>query len=92
MFSEFTSENDPHGERDFGAFEHNRVLMFWKIDYYDTTLSNSSEELFILLEPQHPRQSRLQIRLQEFTMPFFAQHELHIHPPAGSKGDRAAFT
>lgn len=34
-FTEFTQENDPHGEHDFGAFEIENRKFFWKIDYYD---------------------------------------------------------
>jgi len=34
-FSEFTKENDPHGEHDFGRFELYREEFFWKIDYND---------------------------------------------------------
>ena len=33
-FDSFTEDNDPHGERDFGAFEHNGQKIFWKSDYY----------------------------------------------------------
>ena len=34
-FSEFTEDNDPHGEHDFGAFVHPKAgKVFWKIDYY----------------------------------------------------------
>ena len=35
-FTAFTEDNDPHGERDFGAFEIASVTekIFWKIDYY----------------------------------------------------------
>lgn len=34
-FAEFSEDNDPHGERDFGAFELAGVgKLFWKIDYY----------------------------------------------------------
>ena len=43
-FNAFTPDNDPYGERDFGAFEHNGERIFWKIDYYDTTLSKGSED------------------------------------------------
>jgi hypothetical protein len=43
-FDAFTPDNDPHKERDFGAFEHNGERIFWKIDYYDTTLSMGSED------------------------------------------------
>lgn len=34
-FDNFTPDNDPHGEHDFGAFEHLGDTIFWKIDYYD---------------------------------------------------------
>ena len=43
-FDAFTPDNDPHGERDFGAFEHNGERIFWKIDYYDTTSTKGSED------------------------------------------------
>ncbi len=35
-FDAFTEDNDPHGEREFGAFEIEGVdeKIFWKIDYY----------------------------------------------------------
>jgi len=33
-----------HGERDFGVFEHQGQKLFWKIDYYDPTLSFGSED------------------------------------------------
>lgn len=42
-FAEFTPGNDPHGERDFGAFEHEGKRVFWRIDYYDRTLTKGSE-------------------------------------------------
>ena len=41
-FSEFTEDNDPHGEHDFGSFTHDEVKYFWKIDYYDTALEAGS--------------------------------------------------
>jgi hypothetical protein len=50
-FSTFTPDNDPYGERDFGAFEHNSERIFWKIDYYDKTLSKGSED------PTDPKQT-----------------------------------
>jgi len=43
-FSDFTKDNDPHGERDFGAFEYKGERIFWKIDYYDKTLTKGSED------------------------------------------------
>ena len=42
-FNDFTADNDPHGERDFGAFEHNGSRIFWKIDYYAPYLEHCSE-------------------------------------------------
>jgi hypothetical protein len=50
-FDAFTPDNDAHGERDFGAFEHNSERIFWKIDYYDTTLTKGSED------PTDPKQT-----------------------------------
>ena len=44
LFSEFTPDNDPHGERDFGSFVHADGKIFWKIDYYDRTLTAGSED------------------------------------------------
>lgn len=34
QFSQFDEDNDPYGERDFGAFELWGERLFWKIDYY----------------------------------------------------------
>jgi hypothetical protein len=42
-FDAFTEENDPHGEHDFGAFEHAGQRIFWKIDYYDAACKHGSE-------------------------------------------------
>lgn len=36
-FADFTPDNDPWKERDFGAFDHNGDKIFWKIDYYVIT-------------------------------------------------------
>ena len=47
-YDAFTEDNDPHGERDFGAFtyEEGKILekIFWKIDYYDQALEYGSED------------------------------------------------
>jgi hypothetical protein len=59
-FDAFTEDNDPHGERDFGAIyqlgdgrwtterprnRHNeRERVFWKLDYYDRDLCFASED------------------------------------------------
>jgi len=48
-YDRFDQGNDPYDEHDFGAVEidHNRV--FWKIDYYDLTLTQGAED------PSEPR-------------------------------------
>ena len=38
-FADFSEDNDPYGEHDFGALEHSGRKIFWKIDAYDPTLS-----------------------------------------------------
>jgi hypothetical protein len=34
-FSDFSDDNDPHHEHDFGAIDEAGVRCFFKIDYYD---------------------------------------------------------
>jgi len=34
-FDDFSPDNDPHGEHDFGSLKHGGTTYFWKIDYYD---------------------------------------------------------
>ncbi|WP_333630730.1 DUF3768 domain-containing protein [Agrobacterium cavarae] len=43
-FDEFTPDNDPHGEHDFGALDHNGARYFWKIDYYDLAMAMHSPD------------------------------------------------
>jgi Protein of unknown function (DUF3768) len=43
-FKDFTPDNDPHGEHDFGAVEHDGVRYFWKIDAYDRSLTFASPD------------------------------------------------
>ena len=43
-FSNFTKDNDPHREHDFGAFEIDGRRFFWKIDYYNLDLDGGSED------------------------------------------------
>lgn len=38
-FDDFTEDNDPYGEHDFGAIDWHGERAFWKIDYYDKTLT-----------------------------------------------------
>jgi len=37
-FSEFTEDNDPYGEHDFGTVYWFGAKVFWKIDYYNRAL------------------------------------------------------
>lgn len=43
-FDAFSEDNDPHAEHDFGSFQHRGETVFWKIDYYDRTLTAGSED------------------------------------------------
>ena len=43
-FSDFTPENDPYGEHDFGDFEVGGRRLFWKIEYYDAEMEAGSED------------------------------------------------
>ena len=43
-FTAFTDDNDPHGEHDFGTFEHAGARLFWKIDYYGRDLRFASPD------------------------------------------------
>lgn len=40
-YSDFTEDNDPWGEHDFGSFELDDRTLFWKIDCYDTELERA---------------------------------------------------
>ena len=41
-FTDFTLENDPHGEHDFLSFVHCNRTFFWKCDYYNTEMDGGS--------------------------------------------------
>jgi len=43
-FDCFTEDNDPHQEHDFGNFEIDGYIFFFKIDYYDSTMEYGSED------------------------------------------------
>jgi hypothetical protein len=43
-FTDFNTDNDPHGEHDFGAFELNNQRFFWKVDYYNCSMDGGSED------------------------------------------------
>ncbi|MGX9355019.1 DUF3768 domain-containing protein [Roseobacteraceae bacterium S113] len=42
-FDGFSDENDPWGEHDFGSVDVDGEKVFFKIDYYDLSLQNGSE-------------------------------------------------
>jgi len=43
-FGDFTPDNDPYGEHDFGSFRIGEEKLFWKIDYYDLSLEYGSND------------------------------------------------
>ena len=44
MFDEFTPDNDPQGEHDFGSFEIEGQNFVFKHDYYDKAMTCGSED------------------------------------------------
>jgi hypothetical protein len=43
-FDDFSTDNDPHGEHDFGNLTYKDQKLFWKIDLYDALFQCGSEE------------------------------------------------
>ena len=43
-FDDFSEANDPHGEHDFGLFRYRGEKVFWKIDYYDRSMTLGAED------------------------------------------------
>ena len=44
VFDDFCHANDPHQEHDFGSFDADGHTIFFKIDYYDKSLSLHSPD------------------------------------------------
>jgi benzoyl-CoA reductase/2-hydroxyglutaryl-CoA dehydratase subunit BcrC/BadD/HgdB len=44
VYDDFCHENDPYEEHDFGAFEAEGQVIFFKIDYFDKTLTCHSPD------------------------------------------------
>ena len=44
VYDDFCHANDPHEEHDFGAFEADGHKVFFKIDYFDSTLTYHSPD------------------------------------------------
>lgn len=51
QFDNFTEDNDPYGEHDFGKFSFAGAECFWKIDLYNTDLSAYTPD------PSDPKQT-----------------------------------
>jgi hypothetical protein len=58
-FDDFTNENDPYGEHDFGSVEFKGEKYFWKIDYFDESYEYGSED------PSNPLVTRRVLTLME---------------------------
>lgn len=43
-YDAFCEDNDPYGEHDFGNLTYGGQKVFWKIDYYDSTLTAGSPD------------------------------------------------
>ena len=43
-YDEFCEDNDPYGEHDFGALTFQGQKIFWKIDYYDSSMTAGSPD------------------------------------------------
>ena len=45
QFDKWTQDNDPYEEHDFGQIMRGTAKVFWKIDYYDQSLSRWEDPL-----------------------------------------------
>ena len=43
-YDDFTPDNDPYGEHDFGSFYWGEHQVFWKFDYYDLDYTLHSQD------------------------------------------------
>ncbi len=44
QYDRFNDNIDPYGEHDMGAFEYQKLRIFWKIDYYDKLMNAGSPD------------------------------------------------
>lgn len=44
QFADFSADNDPYGEHDFGSLSYSGHKVFWKIDCYDQCLEYGSPD------------------------------------------------
>jgi hypothetical protein len=52
LFNDFTKDNDPYDEHDFGIIKIFEKSVYWKIDYYDKNYEYGSED------PADPNQTK----------------------------------
>ena len=52
QFTDFNANNDPHGEHDFGSFDHEGETIFFKVDVYE-----NAECVYGAEEPWNPDNS-----------------------------------
>ena len=62
-FSNFTKDNDPHGEHDFGSFEIEGETYFFKVDYYALDMQVGSENP---ADPEHTTRVLTIMRADEY--------------------------
>jgi len=43
-FDDFTKDNDPYGEHDFGALDFEGARVFWKFDYYAPGMMHGTDD------------------------------------------------
>jgi hypothetical protein len=43
-YTAFDEGNDPYGEHDFGSFDDGGEKFFWKIDYFDPSMTAGSSD------------------------------------------------
>jgi len=44
LYDDFSEDNDPYGEHDFGSVTIEGHKLFWKIDYYVSDMCHGSED------------------------------------------------
>ena len=62
-FEDFTPDNDPYGEHDFGSVNIEGDKFFFKIDYYDPTMERHSENP---ADPQRTSRVMTIMRAEEY--------------------------
>src|SRR5580704_8962105 len=88
VYDDFCHANDPHEEHDFGAFDADGHRIFFKIDYYDESLTVHSPD------PSDPNVTKrvITVMLRNIEAPTFARpltkHAFRRQRPTGGPLDR----